>query len=529
MVLILGLITLLQTGVLGQFAIGYLDKALDNQIGQQAVRVAQTIAANPAVISAIQTRDMHYLIPVSQAVTHATEAAFVVIGDHQGLRLAHPNPEKLGRSMSDDDEDQNDLVLVQGESYITKAHGSIGPSMRGKAPVFDQHGEIIGIISVGFMLDTVEATVSKHRLSMITAIALSFLFSVITAMWFANHFKKAIFDLEPEEIARLFQERNITLETVREGIVSINQRGIITTFNKAAMQTLQLDQSVNYQGLHILDVLPDSGMLDVLQSGEAQLDQEVWLQDHNLIVNRIPLTQGDTVTGVVSSFRLKNEVDLVSRKLTRIRQYAEGLRSQSHEYNNKLHTIAGLIQIGAHDKALALIGNETQHHQSFIHQLMSVTNDSVLAGCLMGKYNRARELGLTLEIEEESQMREIPAALPHDQLVSILGNLLDNALEATLSHTGMGGTVKLSMTDLGKELIFEIEDQGRGLNSHEQAKIFEQGYTTKKTEGHGIGLHLVKNLTAHLHGLITIDSPVSNQEGCRFTLYLPKSAPCESD
>ncbi len=268
-------------------------------------------------------------------------------------------------------------------------------------------------------------------------------------------------------------------------------------------------------------MLPDSSMLDVLKTGEPQFDCEVWRGDHCIIANRLPLKQGDKITGAVSSFRRKDELDMVSQQLTRIKQYAETLRSQSHEYSNKLHTIAGLIQIGATEQALQLIGQETQSHQALIKLLMKAVPDPVLAGCLLGKYNRAREMGLTLVIDPESEMTTLPDKLPREQLVSIIGNLIDNALEATLKHHGNDGKVLLSMTDLGNDLIFEIEDQGPGIPLQQQDKIFEKGFSSKSNDGHGYGLHLVKNLLDKLSGTITIES--GSAGGSRFTVYIPKN------
>lgn len=530
MILILGMIAILQTGALGYFAISYLDKVLNEQIGQQAMRVAMAIAATPDVIDAVTEKNTTFLQPLSQKLARSAEARFVVFGDAQGVRLAHPLPERIGRPMADDEGDTNAPALIHGQAYISEALGSVGWSVRGKAPVFSRDGStIVGIVSVGYLLDAVEVIVSHHTGSMLLAIGAAFLFSVGTAIWFANHFRKAIFNLEPEQIARMFQERNATLETVREGIVAINQSGHVTTFNHAAIKTLELSENQSYIGRHITEVLPDTGMEEVLAEGQPHFDHDIWLHDHNLIVNRIPLLQDGQVTGVVSSFRLKNEVDLVSRKLTRIKQYAESLRSQAHEYNNKLHTIAGLIQIDAKAEALAVIGQETVSHQAFIQQLMGVTSDSVLAGCLLGKYNRAKELGLELVMDENSQMSDLPAQLPREQLVSILGNLIDNALEATLNHHGQGGTVTLSFSDYGKELIFEVNDQGAGLTPEQADRIFTRGYTTKGQDGHGIGLDLVRSQVTHLGGLITVEPGEPDEagrpqhcSGSRFTVYLPK-------
>lgn len=521
MILILGLMALVQTGFIGLFAVHYLHESLDEQIGQRALDVAKTIAATPQIIKAVEKRDSEYLQPVSLKLAEETQARFVVIGDRQGIRLAHPRPEKIGHSMSDDEGDDNSPALVEGQGYLSKALGSMGWSMRGKAPIFSSEtGAIVGLVSVGYHLDQVEQIIHRYRITLIAVIVASFLLSALIAVWFANHFKKAIFGLEPEQIARLFDEQKATLESVREGIIAINNKGEITTFNRTAIETLGLPDDLELTGRHITQVLPDSAMLEVLQTGEPQFDEEVWRQDHSIIANRLPLKQGNEITGVVSSFRRKDEVAMVSKKLTRIQQYADSLRSQSHEYSNKLHTIAGLIQIGATDQALALIGQESQSHQDLINLLVAAVPDPILAGCLLGKYNRAREMGLQLVIDPESQMAELPKHLPREHLVSIIGNLIDNALEATWEHVGTGGVVNLSMTDLGNDLIFEIEDQGPGISEEEQEKIFEKGFSSKSKEGHGYGLHLVKSLLSNLGGTVTWEP--ADSVGSRFIVYIPK-------
>ena len=521
MVLILGLIALLQTSIIGLFALHNLNQSLDEQIGKQALHVAKTIAAMSEVIDAVQRKDSAMLQPLSMRLAQKAQTRFVVFGDQNSIRLSHPNPAMIGLSLVDDDDDDISPTLKQGIERVSKAKGSLGWSMRARVPVYDHNGqEIIGVISVGYLLDTVEATIAGYRITLILVIIGAFAFSVLTALWFADHFKKATFGLEPEQIGRLFDEQKATLQSVREGIIAINSEGQITTINQTAIKTLGLPTDTDLTGQPIEQLLPDSAMLEVLASGEPQFDNEVWLKGKNLIVNRLPLHQGDTITGVVSSFRRKDELDQVSKKLSRIQQYADSLRSQAHEYSNKLHTIAGLIQINAKEEALALIGQETQDHQELIHLLVASVPDPILAGCLLGKYNRARELSLRLNIDPESQMADLPEDLPRDQLVSILGNLIDNALEATRSHRGAGGEVKLSMTDLGNDLIFEIEDQGAGISSDQQQRIFEKGVTSKPGSGHGIGLYLVKKLLDELDGTITLE-PADNS-GSRFIVYIPK-------
>lgn len=523
MILILGVMALVQTGFIGLFALQYLQHSMDEQIGQRALHIAKTVAAMPEIASAVERRDSVYLQPMGKFLALKTQANFVVFGDYNAIRLSHPNPKRIGLSLADDDNDDNSIPLREGRSYISKALGHTGWSMRGKVPVYSPTDEnkIVGLVSVGYSLDRVSSIINRYRTTLIVVIILSFALSATIAVWFANHFKKAIFGLEPEQIARLFDEQRATLESVREGIIAINSNSEITTINQTAIETLGLPKETNLIGRRVDEVLSDSSMLEVLQSGEPQYDREVWRGSVCIIANRLPLKQGDKITGAVSSFRRKDELDMVSQKLTRIQQYADTLRSQSHEYSNKLHTISGLIQIGATDEALNLIGQESASHQELIHLLMHAAPDPVLAGCLLGKYNRARELGLKLVIDPESQMKQLPDHLPREQLVTILGNLIDNALEATLQAYGSEGKVQLSMTDLGNDLIFEIEDQGPGISEQQQQYIFEKGYSSKNREGHGYGLHLVQSLLPKLGGTITIETTATGSS--RFIVYIPKN------
>ncbi|WP_232313330.1 PAS domain-containing protein [Enterovibrio coralii] len=306
MMLILGMMALLQTGLIGFFTLAYLSHSLDEQIGQRALHVAKTISSMPQVVEAVESRDSELLQPLTLDLASINDARFVVIGDRNGIRLAHPSWERVGKPMYDDDGDYNEPALLYGKPYIQKAIGSLGASVRGKAPIFDQNSEqVVGIVSVGFMLSSVEGIIERYKATLYVVILLSFALSIFTGLWFANHFKKAIFGLEPEQIGRLFQERNATLESVREGIIAVNSEGKITTFNRAAVETLGLDANTQLTGKPIEEVLPDSRLMDVLRSGKPQFDREIWLQDRNLIVNRLPYYKTMKLRGLYRAFAVK--------------------------------------------------------------------------------------------------------------------------------------------------------------------------------------------------------------------------------
>ncbi|NNC23558.1 sensor histidine kinase [Salinisphaera sp. USBA-960] len=522
MTLVLVLVTAIQAALIVAVAGYYLSDSLYDQTRQRALMVARTVAAMPSVIDGIQARDTDGLTKLSQRLAETNEALFIVIGDQEGIRLAHPTPDQIGDPMAEDEGDQATRALQQGRAYVDSAIGSLGPSMRGKAPVINPAtGDIIGIVSVGYGLDQVEATIARHNRVLYALMAVMLAASIVVAIWMARRFKRAIFDLEPETIAALFEERNATLQSVREGIIAIDRASIVTTFNRTAIETLGLDPDTQLTGRPVDDILPGNNLTSVLETGDPAFDREVWFRDRQMIVNRIPVKQDGVIIGVVASFRLRDELDQVSRQLTRIQQYADTLRSQTHEYANKLHTIAGLIQIGANEQALALIGDEVSDHQSVIHLLLEAVPDPILSGCLLGKYNRAREMGQQLVIDPDSRMQDLPDALPRDQLVSVVGNLIDNALEATARNMGDGGTVHISMTDLGHDLVFEIEDQGPGISEAQRERIFEWEVSEKGTGDHGIGLYRVWQFVNQWGGSVTVDE--RQPMGSRFTLYLTKT------
>ncbi|WP_020410086.1 ATP-binding protein [Hahella ganghwensis] len=516
MMVFLVVLVLFQSVLLSGFTLQFVATNLEEQMGRRALQMAHTVSQIPQVVEGLESQDLSLVQPLVEEIRRKTDAAFIVVGDTEGIRYSHPLEDRLGKRMVGGD---NAPALVEGQSYVSRAVGSMGPSMRGKAPVFDEQGNIIGLVSVGYMLDQVEQTVGRYQSTVEVVTLLTIGLGILVAIGITRYVKSAILGLEPEEIARLLQERDATLESVREGIIAINSDGEIMTINKAAIETMDLPRSQICKGKPIKEVLIHGEITNVLQTGEPQYDQEIVRNNRVFIVNRIPIMIGDKIAGVVSSFRAKDEIDQLTHKIEHLEEYADLLRCQAHEYSNKLSTIAGLIQIGAPDRAIELINQETSTHQNLIQFLVEAVPDPVLSGCLLGKFNRARELGLQLEIDRESHMADVPEYLSRDELVSVIGNLLDNAFEATLRRPDSPREVRLSMTDLGKDLIFEIEDNGSGISPEIRDKIFVKGVSQKNIEGHGIGLYLVKTILENLNGDIVVED---GEIGARVTVYIPK-------
>jgi PAS domain S-box-containing protein len=493
-----------------------LGDVLEEQIGKRALQVSHTVAMMPLVKQQItREKPEGKLQRLAEDIRTKVGAEFIVIGNRDGIRFSHPKPDRLGKKMVGGD---NAPALERGESYVSRAVGTLGPSIRGKVPIFADNGEVVGVVSVGYLQEDVRSIVHEHQLKVAILVGGLLILGVLGAVSLSNRFKRAIFDLEPEEIARLFSEREMLIKSIREGIVAIDREAKVTVANRQAIGILGYNSETDVTGKHIREVLPGARLSKVLTGGEQRYDQELEVKGTTMIINTVPITEKGHIIGAVASFRRKDELDILARQFSQVKEYSEMLRAQTHEYSNKLHTIAGLIQIGHNKEALELIGREAAGYQGLIAFLAKAVPFPILAAFIIGKYNHAQELRIRFEIDPESQLTDVPSELSREKLVTILGNLIDNAFDAAVQGE-RPAAVKLSMTDVGNNLVFEIEDSGKGIASSHGERIFERGFSTKQDD-RGQGLYLVKKALDDLQGVLTLGE--SELGGALFSIFIPK-------
>ncbi|MDF1525013.1 MAG: sensor histidine kinase [bacterium] len=518
LIILVTVLLIFMLGLIGMAFSNTIAQILESQIGNRALSLAQSVSRIPQVRSQLVIKDPEGRIQeIAEEIRQLTGAEFVVVGDWEGRRYSHPNPDRLGKLMVGGD---NAPALEEGRSYVSRAVGTLGPSLRGKTPVLDEDGKVVGIVSVGYLIEDVNSAIRGRQSQVVWYIGVLFIAGVIGAAFIANDVKSAIFGLEPHEIARLFTERTAILETAREGIIAVNGEGTITLANQAALSNLGYTTADSLEGRGINDVFPRTGMKEVLATGTSILDREVTVDGKEMIFNILPITGKKGVTGVVTTFRRKGEIDRLAMELFHVREYSEMLRSQTHEYSNKLHTLAGLIQLESYSEALEILALETSGYQSIIHLLTSAVPDPVLSAIILGKFNRAQELKVTFKVDEESSLSDMPKGMSREKIITILGNLLDNALEAAMENHENEAEVRLSMTDLGEDIIIEVEDSGKGVPHGAEERIFGRGESSKKHPHSGIGLFLVKEALEGLRGHITIGT--SEIGGALFTVAIPK-------
>ncbi|MDX5432599.1 MAG: sensor histidine kinase [Halomonas sp.] len=491
---------------------------ISHQMGERALAVALSVASIPELIAAFDDPDPSATIqPIAERIRRETGARYVVVGNTESLRYSHPLPERLGKPMVGGD---NDRALLHGESYVSEATGSLGEAVRGKTPVFDAEGNIIGIVSVGFMLDRVELAVIEHTSLGWWLVALMIVLGFAGAYLLSRHLKRVILGLEPYEIARLAMEKEAILQSIHEGILAVNREGQITLVNQQARRFLGLPPAEEVLGRPIQEVVPNSRLSEVLERGERQFDQEMWLGDHPIVVNRVPILHAGEIEGAVSTFRSRREIVDLSNALSAASRDVDMLRAQAHEYSNKLYTISGMLQLDRIEDALALIHQESERQQAQMTFLMKHVADPVVSGTLLGKLTRARELNVALEIDDQSSLSSPLTFTGQEVMMTVIGNLLDNACHAA-QQRGEGGQVRLFFTDLGEQLLIEVEDNGPGVPPEHVESIFEEGFSTKPGKHRGIGLALVSRLCRENGGAITLEE--SELGGACFTVVLDRS------
>jgi len=516
MILLVCLLVLSLTLIAGGMYTAMIGEALEEQIGKRALQVSKAVAQIPLVKKQILKQQPDGTLQnLAEHIRKETDAEFIVIGNRDSIRFSHPKSDRLGKKMVGGD---NTLALKYGKAYISKAVGTLGPSIRGKVPIFAEDGKVIGIVSVGYLLEDVQGIIRSHQYKVGMLIGVLMLLGIFGAITISSRFKKAIFGLEPEQIARLFTERAAIIESIREGIVAIDRNANVTVVNQVAIATLGEKSESDIIGQHIKHVLPGAKLSRILTGGKQRIDQELSVGDTTMIINTVPMLDKERIIGAVASFRRKDELDILAKQLSQVKEYSDMLRAQTHEYSNKLHTIAGLIQIGHEKEALDLIGRESAGYQGLIAFLAKAVPHPVLAAFIIGKYNHAQELRIDFEIDPDSQLVDVSPDLNREKILTILGNLLDNAFDAALQHE-RSPQVKLSMTDIGNDLIFEIEDSGIGITQELTDKIFEKGFSTKHAD-RGQGLYLVKKALQDLGGQITLAD--SNMGGALFSVFIPK-------
>jgi two-component system sensor histidine kinase DctS len=485
------------------------------ELGNRVMAIAQSLAQSPSILEGLEDREGGNTIqPIAERVRLVTGVEYVVVIDMQKIRYSHPLKDRIGTPFQGGDEGPS----LAEQAYLSRAVGVEGPSIRAFVPVMDTEGlEQVGVVIVGILTPTFLKTVEDYRNNLYLFVGIGIIVGIVGAWWLGGRIKKQMLNLEPVEIATLLEQREAVIQSISEGIIAIDQNEHITVVNEQAARMLHI--STSDTGKPVREVIPDSHLPEVLKSEMPQYRQLRRVNENVILSNRLPIRVGKQIVGAVATFQDRTELVKMAEELTGVKKFIDALRAQNHEYMNKLHMIAGLIQLQQYDQAVDHILTFTDEQERLTHELTKRVKDYSICGLILGKISRAKERGVELVVDSETKLGVLPEHVNTSDLLMVIGNLLENAIDAAATYSVKEKRIELFLFGNEDGIELEVKDNGHGMDEHVKSNIFEYGYTTKGNQGQGIGLYLVKEFVEELGGEISVESAPGR--GTRFLILLP--------
>ncbi|MFC0562093.1 ATP-binding protein [Halalkalibacter alkalisediminis] len=501
----------------GWIMVNNITDAFEKEIEERAVAIARTVAQMPDIREHVGRQGGETKIqPVAENIRTAANVDYIVIIDMNSIRYSHPSEELIGKAFVGGDEQE---ALAKKE-YVSRAQGTLGNAIRAFVPILtEDRDEQVGVAVVGILAPTFHSIVADYSNDLLFSLLWGLFIGLVGSFLLAHHIKKQTFGLEPYEIAKLAEERSAVMQAMDIGIIAVDEEGQITFMNSLARQYIQGGNEK--ESLHVKDIFPNSWERLVQQLNQERMEQlinqNVVLFGKTYLLSLYPIEVKGKLVGTLLTMVDRTEANRLAEELTGVKALVDALRAQNHEYMNKLHSIAGLIQLERTDEALDVILDETENEESMILFLKERFTDYSLSGLLLGKRSRARELGITLSIDPASYLKGTYHSA--GDLVTITGNLIENAFEA------FGPQAKSRMVDCfiqgdDSHLYIKVKDNGKGISPSDKENIFTYGFSSKAKEGRGIGLALVQQIVMAHHGEVKVESELNN--GTEITIKITR-------
>lgn len=503
--LILGLMALMGIYIL-PLQLRNMDINLEDKISW----TARLISEDDGIIKAVEMKKFsrEKEDKLDKLVKQSQDIDYIVITGTDRIRLYHPVHSRIGMNFAGDDEE---AILKGAKPYFTEAQGTFDVQKRAFHPIKNKEGEIIGFTMVSASLDTI------HRAQRLVIFHFLLIFSAILGLgiFFAyvisRSIRRSLLGFEPGTFVRMYLQREEILDNLNEGIAAVGKDGEFLYRNQSAR--------IFFPEEKVSDQLPVHGLIkQCFQSGLPRTGMLFEIHENMLLVNLIPLIKEGRTEGILLITWDRTEVVQMAEQLTGMNHIVEALRANTHEYLNKLHVISGLLQIGEVKEAVRFITGEASETESGYHTIIRQIKNKAVAALLFGKQSRAKELDIHFTLRKDSYLSEHTDYLSTRELVTIIGNLLENALEAVRKKQDMR-QIELFLASDNKGITIVVDDTGCGMTKEQTGKVFDRQYTTKE-EGHGIGLHLVQVIVHKHEGYLEIESEPG--EGTSFTIIIDK-------
>ncbi len=506
------------------------DRTYD-EAGQRMAGIAAAIAASPLVLEAAASPNPSpTLQPFAGNVMAATGVDFITIMAPDRTRWTHPRNEEIGRPYIGSIE-----AALRGEAFTEVVAGTLGPSVRSIVPVRDGTGAVKAMVSVGVTVRTIDVALAG-RLPALLAIGLALLVGGSLASWLLGRYLRRVTrGWGPEQLAQLFAYYESVLHSVREGLILIDTKGQVVMYNDQAAELLGLEGPASKDPARppsLADLPLEEGLRALFESGRSAKDEIILTGSRILVVNQGPAkgpgspgSRGKTpVYGTVATLRDRTEIEALGSELETMRTLSDALRAQTHEHANRLHTMVSLLELGRTQEALAFATKDLELSQQLTDDMLSSVGEPVVGALVMGKVAEAHERGVQLDVATLGSASV--AGINVQDLVTILGNLLDNAMDAAADGPPPR-RVELTVESDEEGLDITVHDSGPAIDEAAAENILRHGYSTKPAGpgGRGIGLALVRQAVQRLGGSLAING----RRGAKFEVFLPAAMPAQKE
>lgn len=474
---------------------------------QNLQNVAEAIARSPLLMKniAYNQNDMAILMEYLDSLKETLEDIDVIsIVDENSIRVYHSNHFLIGTVY-----DGNYPKFDEGykDYYAFNETGPSGTQRRAYAAVYDENGNYIGFVMSIMLMKNIKAETMQMLLIFLIIIIVAMLIDLIISAELSEKIKRSLLGYEPDVFTTMYKMRDNILETLEEGILAVDKNGVIQFANDAAIKMFQNQPDFNFIGKNI-DVIGDAILSNILLYGDKEFN--VNIEKADIMIDRISIKEDNEVVGAIAILHNRAEYTKLMEDLSGTRYLVDSMRANNHDFTNKLHVILGLIQMEMYEEAISYIQNITMVQRAMISKVMYAVDEPSIAALLIGKIARASELNVKFILREGCHYVATDMKLPSEMLITVIGNVLDNAFEAMNVHNNFDQPKELLFGIFSKPgaMLITVDDTGMGIREDDLEHIFENGYSTKG-EGRGTGLYQVKTMVENFGGKITVESQSS--------------------
>ncbi|TFB48966.1 sensor histidine kinase [Cryobacterium tagatosivorans] len=490
------------------------------ETADRMLAVATAIADNPLVLEASHAANpSDALQPYALDVAADADLDFITIMHPDRTRWTHPTASEIGQ-----DYIGSIGPALSGEPFTEVSTGTLGPSVRAVVPVVDEQGTVRALVAVGVTTSNLSIALAA-RLPAVLGLAMGLLAAGSVATWLLGRYlRRVTLGWGPEQLAQMFVYLDSVLHSVREGLVLVDHRGELVLYNDQAARLLGIPPRSPDPAA--APVLPDldlpASLAELLRSGRVARDEIHPTGSRVLVVSQQPALASaagrgkPAAMGSVATIRDHTDLQALGSELQSMRTLSDALRAQTHEHSNRLHVLVSLMELGRISEAVEFATGDLELSRQLTDEMINAVDEPVIGALLMGKTAQAHELGISLTVAASGSLSE--SGLSVQDLVTVLGNLVDNALDAAASGEAPR-SVDLVVRAMPDSVVIEVSDSGAGVPAEAESAVLRPGFSTKDpgSYGRGLGLALVRQTVARLGGILVI----GRRDGAVFAVTLP--------